>query len=117
MAGSLVDALADLNHKVRLVLPAYQSVMAKLLENKPYKKVAELTVRGCDQDYQVKVLQVKAGAIKGIDVPVWLIDIPELFDRPGNPYLAANGTDWWDNGERFGVFSKVITELSMNRLK
>ncbi|MBN2866750.1 MAG: glycogen synthase GlgA [Thiotrichales bacterium] len=116
VSGSLPNALADLKHKVRLVLPAYQSVMDKLPEKKAYKKVAEFSVSGCDRVYQVKILQVKVGAVAGVDVPVWLVDIPELFDRPGNPYLAADGSDWWDNGERFGVFSKVITELSMNRV-
>ena len=116
VSGSLPNALADLKHKVRLVLPAYQSVMDKLPEKKAYKKIAEFSVAGCDRDYLVKILQVKVGAIVGIKVPVWLVDIPELFDRPGNPYLAADGTDWWDNGERFGVFSKVVAELAMNRV-
>lgn len=116
VSGSLPNALADLKHKVRLVLPAYQSVMAKFHNKKSYKKVATFTVGGCGRIYQVRVLQVKVGAVEGIEVPIWLIDIPELFDRPGNPYLAENGTDWWDNGERFGVFSKVVTELSMGRV-
>ena len=116
VSGSLPNALAALKHKVRLVLPAYQSVMDGLPEKKCYKKVAEFSVSGCGRDYLVKVLQVKTGAIAGVDVPVWLIDIPELFARPGNPYLAADGTDWWDNGERFGIYCKAITELSMNRV-
>ena len=116
VSGSLPNALANLKHKVRLVLPAYQSVMDKLPEKRSIKKVAQFSVSGCARQYVVKVLQVKVGAIEGIDVPVWLIDIPALFDRPGNPYLASDGSDWWDNGERFGVFCKAITELSMNRV-
>ena len=116
VSGSLPNALADLKHKVRLVLPAYQSVMDKLPEKKAYKKITEFSVTGCGRDYHVRILQVKVGAIVGIKVPVWLVDIPELFDRPGNPYLAADGTDWWDNGERFGVFSKVVAELAMDRV-
>jgi starch synthase len=114
VSGSLPNALAALKHKLRLVLPAYQSVMKKL-PPKTFKKVAEITVNGCGRTYIAKILQVKAGGVVGIDVPVWLVDIPELFDRPGNPYLADNGTDWWDNGERFAVFSLVVAELSMNR--
>jgi len=116
VSGSLPNALADLKHKVRLVLPAYQSVMDKLPEKNAYKKVAEFSVSGCGRDYRVKILQVRVGAVVGVEVPIWLVDIPELFDRPGNPYLAADGSDWWDNGERFGVFSKVVTELAMNRV-
>lgn len=114
VSGSLPNALAALKHKVRLVLPAYQTVMEKLPE-KSIKKVAELSVGGCGRHFNARVLQLKAGAFDDIQVPVWLIDIPELFARPGNPYLAEDGHDWWDNGERFGVFSKVVTELAMDR--
>ncbi|MDG6777353.1 glycogen synthase GlgA [Thiomicrorhabdus sp. zzn3] len=114
VSGSLPNALAALKHKVRLVLPAYQAVMKKLPE-KSLKKVAAFSVSGCGRSFNARVLQLKAGAFDDIQVPVWLIDIPELFDRPGNPYLAEDGHDWWDNGERFGVFSKVVAELAMDR--
>lgn len=115
VSGSLPNALAQLKHRLRLVLPAYQSVMAKI-PPKAYRVVAQTQEGGCNRDYDVRILQVKAGAIKGMDVPVWLVDIPELYDRPGNPYLAADGGNWWDNGERFAVFAKVVTELAMDRL-
>lgn len=114
VSGSLPNALAALKHRVRLVLPAYQSLMAQLPE-KHLKRVCQLDVGGCGRRYRVCVLQLKAGAVNGIDVPVWLVDIPELFDRPGNPYLSEDGKDWGDNGERFGVFSKVVAELAMDR--
>lgn len=115
VSGSLPDALAALKHKVRLVLPAYRDVLQKV-PTKSVRRVAELEVGGCGREFVATILQVKAGAVEGIDVPVWLVDIPELFDRAGNPYLAEDGTDWWDNGERFGVFSKVVTELAMDRV-
>ncbi|MDG6773630.1 glycogen synthase GlgA [Thiomicrorhabdus sp. ZW0627] len=114
VSGSLPNALAALKHKVRLVLPAYGDVMVKV-SKKSIRKVAELEAGGCGRTFSVTVYQLKAGAFDGIDVPVWLVDIPELFSRDGNPYLADDGTDWWDNGERFGVFSKVVTELAMDR--
>ncbi len=116
VSGSLPNALATLKHKLRLVLPAYRAIMDKLPPGVSLKKVAEISVQGCGREHTAKVLQLKAGAVAGIDVPVWLVDIPELFDRAGNPYLAADGSDWWDNGERFAVFSKVVTELAMDRL-
>jgi len=116
VSGSLPNALAGLKHKVKLVLPAYRSILDKLDSKKVIKKVAELTVGGCGKHFHVNILRVKAGAVDGVDVPVLLVDIPELFDRSGSPYLADDGTDWWDNGERFGVFSKVVTELAMNRV-
>ncbi|BBP45080.1 glycogen synthase [Thiosulfatimonas sediminis] len=115
VSGSLPNALKALKNHVRLVLPAYYDVLQKL-PKKSFRKVADLRVGGCSQFYDVRILQLSAGAFNGLDVPVWLVDIPALFGRSGNPYLAADGTDWWDNGERFGVFSKVVTELAMDRV-
>ncbi|MBN2648036.1 MAG: glycogen synthase GlgA [Thiotrichales bacterium] len=114
VSGSLPNALKKLKHAVRLVLPAYLDLLQKL-PAKSYRCVAQIAVQGCEQTYQARILQLKAGAFSGLEVPVWLVEIPALFARPGNPYLAADGSDWWDNGERFGVFNKVVTELAMNR--
>lgn len=116
VSGSLPNALAALKHKLRLVLPAYRAVMDKLPAGVSLKKVAQMSVQGCGREFTATVLQLKASAVPGIDVPVWLVDIPQLFDRAGNPYLAADGFDWWDNGERFALFSKVVAELAMDRL-
>jgi starch synthase len=115
VSGSLPNALAALKHSIRLVLPAYGAIMARLPAEVTPKHLATLTVRGCGRSLQAHILEVKAGAIAGLDVPIWLVDIPELFARLGNPYLSTDGTDWWDNGERFAVFSSVVVELAMDR--
>lgn len=109
VSGSLPNAYAHLKHQVRLVIPAYGDVWEKVTD---VKKLTELTIGACGRDLHVRIHQAKS---EGIDVPIWLVDIPELFQRPGNPYLAPDGGDWWDNGERFGVFSKVVVELAMGR--
>jgi starch synthase len=63
-------------------------------------------------DYAIGILQT---TLPGTRVPVWLIDCPELYDRPGNPYLNELGEPWPDNALRFGVFSQIITALAQNR--
>ncbi|WP_319558031.1 glycogen synthase GlgA [Thiomicrorhabdus sp.] len=114
VSASLPNTLASMKHSVRLIIPAYRAVMEKLPEGS-YKKIAEIPTGACGKTFTANILQLKASTEKGLDFPVWLVDIPELFDRPGNPYLAEDGGDWWDNGERFGVFSKVVAELAMDR--
>ncbi len=109
VSSSLSNAYARFKHKVRLVIPAYGDVWEKVSQ---VKKIAEFTVGACGREVHVRIYKAKA---VGIDVPVWLVDVPELFNRPGNPYLSHDGSDWWDNGERFAVFSKAVTELSMDR--
>lgn len=114
VSGSLPNFLQGLKNQVRLIIPAYQKTMNQLADVTKKTK-AKFQINGCGRKLDVQVLEIAAGDLQDLEVPVWLVDIPELFDRPGNPYLAENGTDWWDNGERFGVFSKVVTEIAMGR--
>lgn len=109
VSGSLPKAIAGLGHDVRLVMPAYQQVLEKYPQA---QQVSGFHVGGAGRDLHVRVLQLQP---EEIGVPVWLLDIPELFARPGNPYLAPDGVDWWDNGERFAVFSRAVAQLAMNR--
>lgn len=106
VAGSLPRALQHLRHDVHLVIPAYQAVMQQL------KHPAHLRVQMHVQGFAVRILQT---LLPGSRVPVWLIDCPQLFDRPGNPYHDAHGEAWHDNAQRFAVFNRVIVSLALNR--
>ncbi|WP_217126324.1 glycogen synthase [Hydrogenophilus thiooxidans] len=44
---------------------------------------------------------------------VWFVAIPPLYDRDGSPYLDRDGRAWWDNGERFAVFSRAAAMLAL----
>ncbi|GAB6034537.1 glycogen synthase GlgA [Galenea microaerophila] len=110
VSGSLPSAYAKLGHSVKLIMPAYGDVWEKVKE---VKALTDFKVGGCHREYHVRLFKAKA---KGLNVPVWLVDIPELYKRPGNPYLSPEGDDWWDNGERFGVFAKAVTEVAMGRV-
>lgn len=110
VSGSLPDAYRHLKQQVRMIMPAYGDVWEKVSH---ISQIADFMVPACGRELHVRILKAKA---EGIDVPIWLVDIPELFHRPGNPYLALDGRDWWDNGERFGVFSKAVVEVAMNRV-
>ncbi|MCY0965593.1 glycogen synthase GlgA [Parathalassolituus penaei] len=109
VSGGLPNAYARLGEDVRVVLPGYLSVWEKLTD---VHKIAEFDVRCAFRSYRVAIKEARS---TGIDVPLWIVDIPELFDRPGNPYLAADGNDWWDNGERFGLFARIAADLALDR--
>lgn len=109
VSGSLPNAYTKLKNKVRLVLPAYGTIWDKVDK---VSQVSDFYMDGCGKQVHVRIHQAK---VSGLDCPVWLVDIPELFNRAGNPYLSADGSDWWDNGERFGVYSKALVEIAMNR--
>ncbi|NOR51424.1 MAG: glycogen synthase GlgA, partial [Gammaproteobacteria bacterium] len=93
---------------VRLVLPAYRSLMSKV-ENPQH--IGQFEVDGANRRYVVKVFESR---FDNEDIPLLLIDVPELFDRDGGPYQHPDGYDWHDNAERFTVFSRAVAQLSLD---
>lgn len=106
VAGALPLALRRLGVDARLILPAYRSVLERAGE---VTVRAELRLGGLTRG--ARLLET-AGA-EGL--PVYLVEAPELFDRVGHPYLASDGSDWSDNGQRFAAFAHGIVELARAR--
>ena len=102
VAGSLPRALTGLKQQVRLVLPAYGSLLARI--DRP-REVAAFTIG----DHAVRLL---ATTLPGSRVTTWLVDCPELYDRPGNPYLGPDGQPWPDNALRFMRFAEAVVRIA-----
>lgn len=111
VAYSLPHALHAEGADVRLVLPAYRNVLEKL-ESISILGWISFTLAGKQRD--VRILQASHPQF---DLPIWLVDCQELFDRDGNPYVHADGYDWPDNAERFTLFSKAVSMLAMDVLE
>ena len=104
---SLPHAISDLGVDVRVALPAYRSVL---------EEVEGLRVAGwlpLASGEEVRILSARHSAI---EVPLWLVDAPSLFDRVGQPYTDPHGHDWGDNARRFSVFSEACAMLADDRL-
>ncbi len=102
VAGSLPRALTGLKQQVRLVLPAYGSLLARI--DRP-REVAAFTVG-------VQAVRLLATTLPGSRVTTWLVDCPALFDRPGNPYLGPDGQPWPDNALRFFRFAEAVVRIA-----
>ncbi len=46
-------------------------------------------------------------------LPVWLVDCPALYRRPGGPYTDDKGQVWPDNSIRFAVFCHAVARLAV----
>lgn len=106
VAASLPRALLKLGHDVKILLPAYASVLQKLTSG--VKEVAQLNIAG-------RSVSIKQTRLPGSRVTVLLVDIPEFSTREGNPYCGPDGTDWFDNHQRFYIFSKAAEAIALDQ--
>ncbi len=104
VSGSLPKALVELGEDVRIIIPNYQAI--KTTEEVRYLSTVYVN------NYAVNILETR---LPDTDVIVWLVDSPEHFNFPGNPYLDQYGNPWANNAQRFALFCRVAVEVAMNR--
>ncbi len=104
VSGSLPRALAELGQEMRLLLPNYQALESK----EPVRYLCRIDLDGVT----VEILESR---LPDSEVSVWLVDYPEYFGKPGNPYLDAQGKPWIDSAERFTLFCRTAVEIAMGR--
>ncbi|MCG7868842.1 MAG: glycogen synthase GlgA [Candidatus Thiodiazotropha taylori] len=104
VAGSLPAALNHIGMDCRLIVPGYPQVLAKAAN---LQKVAELELDGG----KVTLLQ---GVCEPHEVPLYVVDAPRWFDRPGNPYLTPEGYNWPDNADRFMLFCQAAVTVALD---
>jgi len=106
ISGSLPKALCALGNDVRLILPAYPQAVARTDQ---LTTIASLDLPGIAG--QVRIQRADIADHSGC--VVYLVDSPAHFDRPGNPYLQADGSEWPDNAERFMVFARAVMAVAL----
>jgi starch synthase len=118
VTGALPAALAPLGIEMRPLLPAYPAVVAALagggidIRATPGSAAARPTGRVVAE---LAGLPGGPGRIRLVEPagrPLYLLEAPTLFDRPGNPYSGPDGTDWPDSGLRFGAFAWAAALLA-----
>ncbi len=104
VSRSLPLALRKAGLDVRVLLPGYRSVMARI--------GAAQTV--CTLDALAPIwspARLLEARLPETDLPLWVVDCPTLYDRPGTPYQDPDGRDWDDNALRFGFLCHVAAWL------
>jgi len=99
--GALPKALANLGVEVAVFAPRYRSVPQGLPER------VRLSVRLGRASYAVRILQ---GFLPRSHVPVYFLDQPALFDRPG--IYGEGDQDYPDNLRRFSLLGKAAVEAA-----
>ncbi len=108
--GGLADALGrlpaaqlELGHQVAVLVPGYPAILDRV------SPVDELMTLDSADDGPVRVLR---GQLPGTAVTLLVLDAPQRFDRPGNPYVDAEGRDWQDNHRRFALLGRAAAEIA-----
>ena len=98
VAGALPAALASLGHDVRVLMPKYRGVDARVETLRAV--VPRLMVPLGEREVEGAVFEGRTLA----DVPVYFLGQDHYYDREGL-YGTADG-DYWDNCERFIFFCR-----------
>ena len=106
--GALPQALVAAGADVRLVLPGFPAFLQALQRPKLV----------CDIGAQFGAARVslRRGMLAGCALSAYVIDAPHLYAREGNPYLAADGSEWPDNLQRFALLGWVAAHLASGEL-
>ena len=102
VAGSLPKALKKKGHDVRIIMPLYQCVETGGFTIKKARKGVEALIGGVIEKGMLRQTSLD-------DIPVYLIDRKEYFQRP---YLYGTPAgDYPDNSRRFGFFCRGVVDL------
>lgn len=100
VAGSLPLALTSEKIATRTLVPGYPAVKAGIVDAEP--------VHAFDHLFGGPARLLAARA-HGLDL--FVIDAPHLYDRPGGPYVGADGKDYGDNAIRFAALGAVASGI------
>ncbi len=112
VVGALPNALRAAGCDVRLLLPGYGEVLARLAAQGVLQPVAA-PFGSAFGAARVRLLRT---TLPGSALPLYLIDAPWLYERAGNPYVNAQGLPWDDNHLRFGLLGHVAAQLAAGGL-
>ncbi|MDE2343215.1 MAG: glycogen synthase GlgA [Betaproteobacteria bacterium] len=100
VSHALPLALRQAGLDVRVLVPGYPGVMARL-----GKASTVCTLEALAPIWSpARLLE---GRLADTDLPLWVVDCPSLYERPGGPYQGPDGRDWDDNPLRFGFLCHV----------
>lgn len=102
VSGALPAALCAIGLDVRVLVPGYPQVLARL---EHWEELAYFPDLPGFPPSRLLSSTMENG------VPLMVIDCPALYQREGGPYLDSSGHDWQDNPQRFGLLCRIAAIL------
>ena len=108
VVGALPQALIRAGADVRLLLPGLPAIVDAVLHPR--------TVCEFGPVFGAARVSLRLARMPYSHVPVYVVDAPFLYRRPGGPYQAPDGTEWSDNLQRFALLGWVAAHLAAGEL-
>jgi starch synthase len=102
VVAALPPALAQERIATRTLVPGYPAVIAALRNAETVHRFARL------QGGPARLLAAHA---EGLDL--FVLEAPQLYERPGNPYLGPDGQEWPDNAVRFAALAECGVAIAL----
>lgn len=112
--GALPQALLEAGADVRLVLPGLPAIKNGVERQTLVCEIG--AVFGAGKVSLWLGYMPGGGLTTGTPLPVYVVDAPYLYQRAGNPYLAADGNEWADNLQRFALLGWVAAHIAAGEL-
>jgi starch synthase len=106
VSAGLPPALRRRGIDVRILMPAYRDIMARL---PAVVWCGDLPGRAAIPPGRLGRTQLADGTV------LYLVDTPSLFHRRGTPYCTPEGADWEDNHLRFARLSLAAADIAGGR--
>lgn len=107
VCGSLPPQLARLGFDVRLLMPGYPQALDLVIAPRLAADLGEV-LPGANA-------RLISGWTPDTAIPIWLVECPALFQRPGTLYQDPDGRDWSDNALRFGLLCEVAARIGLGQ--
>ncbi len=104
VSGALPGALRSLGVDCRLLLPGYHNVIDGVINPREVARFEHIPGYG--------VVRLLEASMPGSGAPVYVVDYPWHYLRPGGPYQDTHGKDYPDSAWRFALLSRVAALLS-----
>jgi starch synthase len=104
VAGALPAAQVRAGCDARVLVPGFPALRAGILDQQ--------LVAGLAPAFGAEAISLYRGVLPDSGVTAYVIDAPQLYDRPGNPYADANHHAYADNHRRFALLGWVAAQLA-----
>ncbi|PYD61663.1 glycogen synthase GlgA [Gluconacetobacter entanii] len=101
IVGTLPRALLAHGIRTRTLLPGYPTLQAARNEGRCVARFSDLLWHEA---------AIWENRLHGNDI--FILDVPALYDRAGDPYVGPDGNDWPDNDIRFAVLARAAAHIA-----